>query len=64
MDAPQGHRLTKISHTEKDRYYMISITCEILKKSNKQENKLIGTEKRLMVARGGDGEVREMEEGD
>ena len=30
------------------------------KKKKEQENKLIGTEKRLMVARGGDGEMREM----
>lgn len=29
MDAPQGHMLTKISHTKKDKYCMISITCGI-----------------------------------
>ena len=35
-----------------------------LKQTNKQENKLIGTEKRLMVSRGGDGQMREMDEED
>ena len=66
VDAPQGRMLTKISHTKKGKYCVISITCGILKKKKKkeQENKLTGTEKRLMVARGGDGEMREMHEED
>jgi len=34
------------------------------KKKERKEKKLIGTEKRLMVSRGGDEEMREMDEED
>ena len=42
--------LSEISQTEKDKYYMISLFCGILKKK-----KPIDTENRLVVARGGAG---------
>ena len=41
--------LNEISQTEKDKYHMISLTCRIFLKN---ENWLIDTKNRLVVARG------------
>ena len=37
MSGPRGITLNEISQTEKDKYYIISLTCES-KKQNKQNN--------------------------
>ena len=54
-------RLSEISQTEKDKYYMIrriSLICEILK--TKPKNKLIDTENRLVIPGGGRWRVGEI----
>ena len=33
--------LSEVSQTEKDKYHMISLTCELLKKKKKDTNELI-----------------------
>ena len=55
----KGILLSEISQTGKDKYCMISLICEILKK----KTELIDIENRLVFARGGVGEVGEMGEG-
>ena len=44
----KGIILSEISQTEKSKYHIISLICEIQKKRN-----IIKTESRLVVARGG-----------
>ena len=58
---PQG----EISQSEKDKYHMISLMWNKIKKENKEKenkSKLIVTDHRLVVARG-EGECREGEMG-
>ena len=51
----EGIMLNEISQTEKDKYHMTSLICGIyLKKKKKgKKTKLIETENRLVVAKGG-----------
>lgn len=54
--------VNEINHTEKEKYYMISLICEISKTRKQIKHKThIDTENRLMVVRGenGVGEMRE-----
>ena len=50
----EGFMLSEISQTEEDKYHVISLICAIQKGKKKKNKpaKLIGTEKRLVVARG------------
>ena len=47
----EGNMLNEISLTDKDKYHIISLICEIQNK--KQKNELMNTENRLVVAGGG-----------
>ena len=56
----KGIMLNKLSLTEKDKNRMISLTCGIFKKKKKTPPpKLINTENRLLVSRGGKRESEE-----
>lgn len=54
----KGILLGEISQAETDKYQMVSLTCGILKKQIRKL--LIGTENRLVVARGGMGKMGEL----
>ena len=59
MDLDSGNTLSEISQTEKEKYLMVSLHVESKKpkQTNKQtnntRNRLIKTENKLVVSRGG-----------
>ena len=53
--------LSELSQTQKDKNSIISLICKLFKKKKKSE--LIDTEKRLVVARGGERVVGKMSTG-
>ena len=61
---PGSILLYEVSQREKDKYYIISLTCGILKDKTNKQNKYADTENRLVVIRGKEGwEVDERVEG-